>query len=214
MKRIRKILETSQSGNRRMSPLLTSREFLKRKGDLVDYLVSLGFELLDDESTTDLNGDGEDESLLLRFERGDVMVIALLGNYTQPDPKVGRSGNFQYAFRVSMSKNAGGEVLLDTQSREAWAEDISGAKRVLPKYIEMGRLKGLGVKDAKGGGGAGREMISKAEYDELLDAAIGDKNWAEATRLQKEWGDVFYKEGMANGRRRISGFEQFGRRDV
>lgn len=183
------------------SPLMRSPDFARRKKDLVDYMGSLGFDLLDDEEGADLDGDGQEESLLMRFDKGDVKVIALLGNYTFPDPDKGRPGTFQYRFQVSLSRSVGGEVLLRAADPESAANDMQGVRRLLPKYLEQGRLKNLGVKDARPsapdpGEPEEERMISRKEYDDMLNAAIDDEDWEEASRIQGRWGGKFYKENV------------------
>ena len=199
MRHIRKIFEDKEA------PILRSPEFLKRKQELVDYLGSLGFELEDDGQPYDMSGDGTAESLLTRFYKGDVMIVVALNNYTHPDPARGRKGNFAYQLRISMSKNAGGEVLLASDSKEAIAEDIQQLKKVVPKYVEQGRLKGLGVEDAEAGEVSDEEerAPSKREYEDMLNAALDAKDWRRATELQKKWGDKFYRESATYAMRHI-----------
>lgn len=218
MKHIKKIFEQKDPFQYKdIDPILKSSDFLKKKQDLIDYFESVGFEV---EMTQpfDISGDGTAESLIVRFIKGDVIVIVAMSNYSYPDPKNKRKGKFAYQLNIAVSKDAGGEILLSCESDEAVVEDINQIKKVASKYLEQGRLKGLGVKDA-----AAVELSeiekedripSKKEYDEMLNNAIDSNDRKRAEEIVNKWGDKFYKENTSYKKIRIKKFEQFSIQEI
>ncbi len=194
-----------------IDPILKSSDFLRKKHDLVDYLESLGLEV-ENSQPYDMSGDGKAESLMMRFSKGEMNIVVGLNNYSYSNPKKGRKGKFAYQFKIFMSRDAGGEVLLSYDSEESIAEDINQIKKVVRKYVEQGRLKNLGVKDAEAFDIPEEEedyIPSKKEYDEMLNNAIDSNDRKRAEEIVNKWGDRFYKENTSYKRSRIKSFSNF-----
>lgn len=151
--------------------------FLKRKQDLFDYLKSIGMDSDPDFKHADITEDGVDDTLITSFIKGNVTVNVGLCNFS--------NGDFKYLFLIK--SESGDEVLLD----HTFVKTIEEVRDRITPYIEKGyeetKFDHLGVKEDDD------YMPSKEEYEALLNSAIDKKDWEEAKRLQKKYGDILYK---------------------
>ena len=153
-----------------------SEEFLSKKDELFNYLISLGMDANNKFKYEDINNDGVKDTLLTYFTIGNVILYAAICNFS--------SGDFQYLFFIKTKPNY--EVIL----KPTFVNNIEEMKNSIQPYIEQGyedtKLDYLGIKPKD------EYQISKQEYDDLLNKAIDDQDWDEVKRLQDKYGNQYY----------------------
>lgn len=149
----------------------------KNKEEVIKLFQSIGMDFDSDNiGYADVSEpqDGKDDMEMLRFDKGDVSLTVGLANYT----------NKGFKFIVVLS--AGDKKILEPSELDT-IEDVK--EIVLPlieKNYEKTKLTSLGVTDEK------EYIPSRSEYDQLLNAAIDKKDWAEAKRLSDKYGSIVY----------------------
>jgi hypothetical protein len=153
-----------------------SKEFLSKKDELFNYLISLGMDANNKFKYEDINKDGVKDTLLTYFTIGNVILYAAICNFS--------SGDFQYLVFIKTKPNY--EVLL----KPTFVNNIEEIKNSIQPYIEQGyedtKLDYLGIQPKD------EYQISKQEYDDLLNKAIDDQDWGEVKRLQDKYGNQYY----------------------
>jgi len=153
-----------------------SEEFLSKKDELFNYLISLGMDANNKFKYEDINKDGVKDTLLTYFTIGNVILYAAICNFS--------SGDFQYLVFIKTKPNY--EVLL----KPTFVNNIEEIKNSIQPYIEQGyedtKLDYLGIQPKD------EYQISKQEYDDLLNKAIDDQDWGEVKRLQDKYGNQYY----------------------
>lgn len=175
--RFKQLLE-SQIGN--VKPLiienkLQEKEYLLKKKQLLDFLYSFGLETDGSSKETDINNDGEMDTELMTFKTGNVILYLGICNFSD--------GNIQYICFVKTKPNY--EIVLKPTFVGTLDELETEILPYIEKSYEDTKLDYLGVKDQK------EYMPSKDEYNDMLNKAIDDEDWEEASRLQKEYGHLY-----------------------
>jgi hypothetical protein len=148
-------------------------EFLDRKEELFNFLYSIGMDSNADESYTDINKDGENDTLMTHFNMGAVTVYVGLCNFS--------NGEFKYLLYIKSSE---GIVLKPT-----FFDSVAEIEQNVSPYIETAyddtKLSYLGIENEK------EYMPSKSEYNDMLNSAIDSQDWEEARRIQNKYGKLY-----------------------
>jgi len=171
-------LLVSKSGN--IKPLISENKlredgYLQKKQELLDYLYSVGLETDGSSKESDVDRDGEMDTEMFNFERGNVVLYLGICNFS--------NGDLKYLCFIKTKPKY--EIVLKPMFVDTLEELQS---KILP-YIEQSyedtKLNYLGVNQPE------EYTPSKNEYDELLNQAIDNEDWNEATRLQNKYGDLY-----------------------
>jgi hypothetical protein len=148
-------------------------EFLDRKEELFNFLYSIGMDSNADESYTDINKDGENDTLMTHFNMGAVTVYVGLCNFS--------NGEFKYLLYIKSSE---GIVLKPT-----FFDSVEEIENNVSPYIETAyddtKLSYLGIENEK------EYMPSKSEYNDMINSAIDSQDWEEARRIQDKYGKLY-----------------------
>jgi len=148
-------------------------EFLDRKKELFNFLYSIGMDSNSDTSYTDINKDGENDTLMVHFNMGSVTVYVGLCNFS--------NGEFKYLLYIKSSK---GIVLKPT-----FFDSVEEIKNNVSTYIETAyddtKLSYLGIENEK------EYVPSKSEYNDMLNSAIDSKDWEEVRGIQNKYGKLY-----------------------
>ena len=148
-------------------------EFLDRKEKLFNFLYSIGMDSNSDTSYSDINKDGENDTLMVHFNMGSVTVYVGLCNFS--------NGEFKYLLYV---KSSDGIVLKPT-----FFDSVEEIEKNVSPYIETAyddtKLSYLGIENEK------EYVPSKSEYNDMLNSAIDSKDWEEVRRIQNKYGKLY-----------------------
>ena len=168
----------SKLGN--LKPLISENKlkderFLNKKQELLDYLYSIGLESNNDKKEVDINKDGEMDTELFTFNKGNVVMYLGICNFS--------NGEIQYLCHIKTKPNY--DVVLPPTFVGTLEEVQSNIKPYIEQSYEDTKLDYLGVKNQK------EYIPSQNELNDLINQALDNEDFEEVTRLQNKYGNLY-----------------------
>lgn len=168
----------SKTGN--LKPLISENKlkeegFLQKKDELFNFLYEYGLNTDAETEEIDINKDGEMDSELVTFEKGNVQLYLGICNFS--------NGDLKYLCHIKTKPDY--NVVLEP----TFVDNLDELKDKILPYIEKSyedtKLNYLGIDKTN------EYQLSKNEYNDLINQAIDSENWEEVSRLQKEYDKFF-----------------------
>ena len=168
----------SKSGN--LKPLISENKlkeesYLQKKQELFDYLYSVGLGTDSETKEADINRDGEMDTEMVTFEVGNVIMYIGICNFS--------NGDIKYLCFIKTKPRY--EVVLQPTFVDTLQELESNILPYINQSYEDTKLEYLGINNTQ------EYQPSKNEYNDMLNQAIDNEDWEEATRLQNLYDNLY-----------------------
>lgn len=168
----------SKSGN--IKPLISENKlkdegYLQKKQELLDFLYSFGLETDGSSKEADVDQDGDMDTEMFTFEIGNVVMYLGICNFS--------NGDLKYLCFVKTKPKY--EIVVKPTFVDTLDELQSNILPYIESSYEDTKLEYLGINNPE------EYLPSKVEYNDMLNKAIDNQDWDEASRLQKKYGGIY-----------------------
>jgi len=154
---------------------LKDERYLNKKQQLLDYLYTIGLESDKDTKEVDINKDGKIDTELFTFNKGNVVMYLGICNFS--------NGDIQYLCLIKTKPDY--YIVLKPTFVETLEEVQSNIEPYIKQSYEDTKLDFLGVENQT------EYIPTKDELNDLINQALDDENFEEATRLQNKYGNLY-----------------------
>ena len=154
---------------------LKDERYLNKKQQLLDYLYTIGLESDKDTKEVDINNDGEMDTELFTFDKGNVVMYLGICNFS--------NGDIQYLCHIKTKPNY--DIVLQPTFVGSLEELQSNIEPYIEQSYEDTKLDYLGVKDQQ------EYIPTKKELNDLIDQALDNGDFEEVTKLQNMYGNLY-----------------------
>jgi len=154
---------------------LKDERYLNKKQQLLDYLYTIGLESDKDTKEVDINNDGEMDTELFTFDKGNVVMYLGICNFS--------NGDIQYLCHIKTKPNY--DIVLQPTFVGSLEELQSNIEPYIEQSYEDTKLDYLGVKDQQ------EYIPTKKELNDLINQALDNGDFEEVTKLQNMYGNLY-----------------------
>jgi len=154
---------------------LKDKSYLNKKQQLLDYLYTIGLESDKDTKEVDINNDGEMDTELFTFDKGNVVMYLGICNFS--------NGDIQYLCHIKTKPNY--DIVLQPTFVGSLEELQSNIEPYIEQSYEDTKLDYLGVKDQQ------EYIPTKKELNDLINQALDNGDFEEVTKLQNMYGNLY-----------------------
>jgi len=154
---------------------LKDKRYLNKKQQLLDYLYTIGLESDKDTKEVDINNDGEMDTELFTFDKGNVVMYLGICNFS--------NGDIQYLCHIKTKPNY--DIVLQPTFVGSLEELQSNIEPYIEQSYEDTKLDYLGVKDQQ------EYIPTKKELNDLINQALDNGDFEEVTKLQNMYGNLY-----------------------
>jgi len=154
---------------------LKDKSYLNKKQQLLDYLYTIGLESDKDTKEVDINNDGEMDTELFTFDKGNVVMYLGICNFS--------NGDIQYLCHIKTKPNY--DIVLQPTFVGSLEELQSNIEPYIEQSYEDTKLDYLGVK------GQQEYIPTKKELNDLINQALDNGDFEEVTKLQNMYGNLY-----------------------
>lgn len=154
---------------------LKDKRYLNKKQQLLDYLYTIGLESDKDTKEVDINNDGEMDTELFTFDKGNVVMYLGICNFS--------NGDIQYLCHIKTKPNY--DIVLQPTFVGSLEELQSNIEPYIEQSYEDTKLDYLGVKDQQ------EYIPTKKELNDLINQALDNGDFEEVTKLQNKYGNLY-----------------------
>ena len=154
---------------------LKDKRYLNKKQQLLDYLYTIGLESDKDTKEVDINNDGEMDTELFTFDKGNVVMYLGICNFS--------NGDIQYLCYIKTKPNY--DIVLQPTFVGSLEELQSNIEPYIEQSYEDTKLDYLGVKDQQ------EYIPTKKELNDLINQALDNGDFEEVTKLQNMYGNLY-----------------------
>ena len=154
---------------------LKDERYLNKKQQLLDYLYTIGLESDKDTKEVDINNDGEMDTELFTFDKGNVLMYLGICNFS--------NGDIQYLCHIKTKPNY--DIVLQPTFVGSLEELQSNIEPYIEQSYEDTKLDYLGVKDQQ------EYIPTKKELNDLINQALDNGDFEEVTKLQNMYGNLY-----------------------
>ena len=154
---------------------LKDKSYLNKKQQLLDYLYTIGLESDKDTKEVDINNDGEMDTELFTFDKGNVVMYLGICNFS--------NGDIQYLCHIKTKPNY--DIVLQPTFVGSLEELQSNIEPYIEQSYEDTKLDYLGVKNQQ------EYVPTKKELNDLINQALDNGDFEEVTKLQNMYGNLY-----------------------
>lgn len=154
---------------------LKDKSYLNKKQQLLDYLYTIGLESDKDTKEVDINNDGEMDTELFTFDKGNVVMYLGICNFS--------NGDIQYLCHIKTKPNY--DIVLQPTFVGSLEELQSNIEPYIEQSYEDTKLDYLGVKNQQ------EYIPTKKELNDLINQALDNGDFEEVTKLQNMYGNLY-----------------------
>lgn len=154
---------------------LKDERYLNKKQQLLDYLYTIGLESDKDTKEVDINNDGEMDTELFTFDKGNVVMYLGICNFS--------NGDIQYLCHIKTKPNY--DIVLQPTFVGSLEELQSNIEPYIEQSYEDTKLDYLGVKNQQ------EYIPTKKELNDLINQALDNGDFEEVTKLQNMYGNLY-----------------------
>ena len=154
---------------------LKDKRYLNKKQQLLDYLYTIGLESDKDTKEVDINNDGEMDTELFTFDKGNVVMYLGICNFS--------NGDIQYLCHIKTKPNY--DIVLQPTFVGSLEELQSNIEPYIEQSYEDTKLDYLGVIDQQ------EYIPTKKELNDLINQALDNGDFEEVTKLQNMYGNLY-----------------------
>lgn len=154
---------------------LKDESYLNKKQQLLDYLYTIGLESDKDTKEVDINNDGEMDTELFTFDKGNVVMYLGICNFS--------NGDIQYLCHIKTKPNY--DIVLQPTFVGSLEELQSNIEPYIEQSYEDTKLDYLGVKNQQ------EYIPTKKELNDLINQALDNGDFEEVTKLQNMYGNLY-----------------------
>ena len=154
---------------------LKDERYLNKKQQLLDYLYTIGLESDKDTKEVDINNDGEMDTELFTFDKGNVVMYLGICNFS--------NGDIQYLCHIKTKPNY--DIVLQPTFVGSLEELQSNIEPYIEQSYEDTKLDYLGVKNQQ------EYVPTKKELNDLINQALDNGDFEEVTKLQNMYGNLY-----------------------
>ena len=154
---------------------LKDKRYLNKKQQLLDYLYNIGLESDKDTKEVDINNDGEMDTELFTFDKGNVVMYLVICNFSNRD--------IQYLCYIKTKPNY--DIVLQPTFVGSLEELQSNIEPYIEQSYEDTKLDYLGVIDQQ------EYIPTKKELNDLINQALDNGDFEEVTKLQNMYGNLY-----------------------
>lgn len=154
---------------------LKDERYLNKKQQLLDYLYTIGLESDKDTKEVDINNDGEMDTELFTFDKGNVVMYLGICNFS--------NGDIQYLCHIKTKPNY--DIVLQPTFVGSLEELQSNIEPYIEQSYEDTKLDYLGVQDQQ------EYIPTKKELNDLINQALDNGDFEEVTKLQNMYGNLY-----------------------
>jgi hypothetical protein len=154
---------------------LKDERYLNKKQQLLDYLYTIGLESDKDTKEVDINNDGEMDTELFTFDKGNVVMYLGICNFS--------NGDIKYLCHIKTKPNY--DIVLQPTFVGSLEELQSNIEPYIEQSYEDTKLDYLGVKNQQ------EYVPTKKELNDLINQALDNGDFEEVTKLQNMYGNLY-----------------------